>query len=125
MKVMVTGDRGYIGAILVPMLIENDHEVIGFDVGYFTNNLLEDYSDEYEKITKDLRDIDKDHLSGVDAIIHLAALNEIQRADYVVLVILAGIANRFWNHDVSGKVNNGVELPGLHQPLHRLAVPRV
>ena len=43
MKIMVTGDRGYIGAVLVSMLKEKGHEVIGYDSGYFLDNLLESY----------------------------------------------------------------------------------
>ena len=42
MKIMVTGDRGYIGSILIPMLKAKNYEVIGCDSGYFANNLLED-----------------------------------------------------------------------------------
>lgn len=75
MKVMVTGDQGYIGAVLVPMLMDKGYKVIGFDAGYFVESLLEEYDDGYEKIAKDLRDIDKEDLRGVDAIIHLAGLS--------------------------------------------------
>ena len=57
MKIMVTGDRGYIGAVLVPMLKQKNYDVVGFDSGYFTENLLEEFNDLYPKITKDLRDL--------------------------------------------------------------------
>ena len=72
---MVTGDRGYIGSVLVPLLLLEGHEVIGLDCGYFSDNLLVDYREEYKKITKDLRDINKADLKDVEAIIHLAALS--------------------------------------------------
>jgi len=75
MRIMVTGDQGYIGAVLVPMLLKKGYEVVGFDSGYFTENLLEKYNDGYQKITKDLRDVDKTDLSDVHAIIHLAGLS--------------------------------------------------
>lgn len=35
MKIMVTGDQGYIGAILVPMLQAKGYEVVGYDAGFF------------------------------------------------------------------------------------------
>ncbi|MCW8901351.1 MAG: NAD(P)-dependent oxidoreductase [Gammaproteobacteria bacterium] len=75
MKIMVTGDRGYIGAVLVPMLKEKKYEVIGYDSGYFTENLLEKFDEDYQKITKDLRDFEIKDLEGVDGIIHLSGLS--------------------------------------------------
>jgi len=75
MKVMVTGERGYIGSVLVPILKEKGYEVVGYDSGYFSENLLEQFDEDYLKITKDIRDITREDLKGVDAIIHLAGLS--------------------------------------------------
>ena len=72
---MVTGDRGYIGSALVPILRKKNYNVVGYDSGYFSENLVDSYSDEYQKITKDIRDISEDDLHGVDGIIHLAGLS--------------------------------------------------
>jgi nucleoside-diphosphate-sugar epimerase len=35
MKVLVTGHKGYIGSVLVPMLLERGHEVSGLDSDLF------------------------------------------------------------------------------------------
>ena len=75
MRIMVTGDRGYIGAVLVSILKEKGYEVVGYDAGYFTDNLLEQVDENYLKITKDIRDIKNKDLEGVDVIIHLAGLS--------------------------------------------------
>jgi nucleoside-diphosphate-sugar epimerase len=75
MKILVTGDRGYIGSVLVPMLIEKSYTVVGYDSGFFSDNLLECYDDQYLQITKDLRDIKIEDLNGIDGIIHLAGLS--------------------------------------------------
>ena len=75
MKVMVTGERGYIGAVLMPILKEKGYEVVGYDSGYFSENLLEQFDEDYLKITKDIRDITREDLKGVNAIIHLAGLS--------------------------------------------------
>jgi nucleoside-diphosphate-sugar epimerase len=72
---MVTGDRGYIGSVLVPMLKDKDYEVVGYDSGYFSDNLLKEYDEHYQKITKDIRDISKEDLKKIDGIIHLAGLS--------------------------------------------------
>lgn len=75
MKIMVTGDRGYIGAILVPMLKVKGYNVVGYDSGYFSENKLEELDEDYTKITKDIRDFSKEDLNGVEGIIHLAGLS--------------------------------------------------
>jgi nucleoside-diphosphate-sugar epimerase len=77
MRVLVTGHRGYIGTVMVPMLLEAGHEVTGYD------------SDLYERcslaiggsiaavpsLRKDVRDATLSDLAGFDAVIHLAALS--------------------------------------------------
>ena len=35
MRVLVDGDRGYIGAVLVPLFREAGHEVVGLDAGWY------------------------------------------------------------------------------------------
>lgn len=72
---MVTGHKGYIGGVLVPMLMEKNYDVIGYDSGYFSENLLDDSKDDCWCITKDIRDVEPDDLRGVDSIIHLAGLS--------------------------------------------------
>ena len=72
---MVTGERGYIGSVLVPLLKDKGYKVVGYDSGYFSENLLEQFDEDYLKKTKDIRDITKEDLEGVDAIIHLAGLS--------------------------------------------------
>jgi len=104
MKIMVTGDRGYIGAVLVPMLKQQNYKVIGFDSGYFTENLLEEYDDIYPKITKDLRDIQIEDLNDVDGVVHLAGLSNdplgefspklTEKINYAATIRLAKLAQK-------------------------------
>ncbi len=82
MRIMVTGDQGYIGAVLVPMLMNKEYEVIGYDTGFFSENLLKPLEEDYKKIKKDIRDIDKSDLDGVDVIIHLAGLSNDPLGDF-------------------------------------------
>ena len=35
MRVLVTGDRGYIGQVLVPMFQAAGHDVVGLDAGWY------------------------------------------------------------------------------------------
>ncbi len=73
-KVLVTGDRGYIGSVLIPLLLEKNYKVTGFDTDFFKKEILP-ISNSYTKITKDIRTISEADLKGIDAIIHLSALS--------------------------------------------------
>lgn len=75
MKVLLTGHRGYIGAVAVPMLQEAGHEVTGFDTGFFDGCDFGQPASSIPEIRKDLRDLSVSDLSGFDAVIHLAALS--------------------------------------------------
>lgn len=74
-KILVTGDRGYIGATLIPLLIERKYKVIGLDVNFFKKSLDCKETTHYKKLIKDVRDVEERDLKGVYAIIHLSALS--------------------------------------------------
>lgn len=75
MRVLVTGNRGYIGSVLCKKLSQEGFCVTGLDTNFYQGcNFLDlDYS--LKQISKDIRNITKDDLLGVDAVIHLAALS--------------------------------------------------
>ena len=75
MKVLITGHRGYIGAILVPMVRDAGHEVVGLDNGLFTNGNLGRAPEEIPSFDMDVRDVTVDHLRSFDAVIHLAGIS--------------------------------------------------
>jgi nucleoside-diphosphate-sugar epimerase len=74
-SVLVTGDRGYIGSVLVERLAQMKFSVCGLDTGYFSQNIVMPVFESYRQVTKDIRDISADDIAGFDAIIHLAALS--------------------------------------------------
>ena len=75
MNVLVTGYSGYIGAVLVPMLLEANHKVTGIDTEFFAGCDFDGGLAAVPALRKDLRDLSVGDLQGFDAVIHLAALS--------------------------------------------------
>jgi nucleoside-diphosphate-sugar epimerase len=75
MKILLTGHKGYIGAVAAPILRSAGHEVVGLDSDLFAGCDFGDPSLKVPEICKDLRDVTTADLSGFDAVVHLAALS--------------------------------------------------
>jgi nucleoside-diphosphate-sugar epimerase len=75
MRVMVTGNLGYIGSVLVSVLMKQNYDVVGFDSGYFEDCVLGEWQAPPRQILKDIRHAGIDDFSGIDAVIHLAGLS--------------------------------------------------
>ena len=81
MKIVVTGNMGYVGPGLVKTLRHNhpDAELVGVDLGYFghcltgAERLPESLLD--RQVIADVRDVDAEVLAGADAVVHLAAIS--------------------------------------------------
>ena len=39
-KIIITGNLGYVGSVLTDYLIKKNYEVVGFDLGWFKNDLV-------------------------------------------------------------------------------------
>lgn len=75
MKVLVTGHLGYIGTVMMPLLHQAGHEVVGLDTDLFGQCTFGNEPAEFPELRKDLRDITPADLEGFDAVIHLAGLS--------------------------------------------------
>src|SRR5882672_3160570 len=75
MRILVTGHKGYIGTVMVPMLLGAGHEVFGLDSDLFERCTFSPGMHEVSETRLDLRDVQAKHLEGFDAIAHLAALS--------------------------------------------------
>lgn len=81
MKILITGNMGYIGPCLVKHLRRTNAAatLIGVDIGYFAHCLTS--NDMFPECRVDLqyfadiRKLDPDILKGVDAVVHLAAIS--------------------------------------------------
>lgn len=76
MRVLVAGDRGYIGAVLVPFLRAAGHEVDGLDLGLYEGcDLGPGPEDLGSRAPVDIRDAPSVDLGRYDAVACLAALS--------------------------------------------------
>lgn len=76
MRVLVTGSEGYIGAVLVPVLVGRGHDVVGLDTGFYLGGRL--YHDRHDKpptLARDIRHVTVDDVAAFDAVVHLAELS--------------------------------------------------
>jgi nucleoside-diphosphate-sugar epimerase len=82
MRVLVTGNNGYIGTVLGPMLLARGHEVIGLDTDLYKRCTFTGELPDVETMRMDVRDVKVHHVEGFDAIIHLAGLSNDPLGDY-------------------------------------------
>jgi len=75
MNVLLTGHKGYIGAVAGPILRAAGHTVTGLDSDLFAGCDFGDGPPEIREMRKDIRDVSRRELEGFDAVVHLAALS--------------------------------------------------
>lgn len=75
MRILVAGDRGYLGAVIGPFLQRAGHHVVGLDAGWYDGCDFGPIGASYEQRTGDIRDAGVDDLRGFDAVINLAAIS--------------------------------------------------
>ena len=76
MHVLVTGSKGYIGAVLTCMMKEVGFDVVGLDSDLYEQCTFGQWTDAVPLVRKDIRDVEAPDLEGFDAIVHLAGLSD-------------------------------------------------
>jgi nucleoside-diphosphate-sugar epimerase len=78
-RVLVTGGAGYVGAVLVPKLLERGHHVRVLDLYLYGTDVFDAVKDHprLEQVKGDLRDLAQVEfaVAGCDAVIHLACIS--------------------------------------------------
>jgi nucleoside-diphosphate-sugar epimerase len=75
-RVLISGDGGYIGTVLVPFFRAAGHDVAGLDLGLYEGCDLGPAPESAASFTPvDMRDVTPEQLTGYDAVVCLAALS--------------------------------------------------
>lgn len=76
MRVLVTGHHGYVGSVLVPMLLARGHEITGVDTFLYKGSTFGSLPEfPISTIRKDIRDLEEHDLQDFQVVIHLAGLS--------------------------------------------------
>jgi nucleoside-diphosphate-sugar epimerase len=75
MRVLVTGNLGFIGTLMVPVLQRAGHEVVGLDSDFYAASTFGGGLPPVQQIRGDIRDVNPSDLAGFEAVVHLAALS--------------------------------------------------
>jgi nucleoside-diphosphate-sugar epimerase len=75
MKILVTGNLGYVGTTTTEYLKNQGYEVVGLDSGFYRECLLVPLENKIITKNKDIRDVEISDFAGIDAVVHLAALS--------------------------------------------------
>jgi nucleoside-diphosphate-sugar epimerase len=73
-RILVTGAGGYIGTVLVPVLLDEGHRVRAVDRFFFGRHLLKEH-DRLDVVVNDTRRLQADDFEDVEAVIDLAAIS--------------------------------------------------
>jgi nucleoside-diphosphate-sugar epimerase len=87
MRVLITGHKGYIGTVMVPMFQAEGFDVRGLDNDLFDGCIFGDPMmwggiPDVPYGRKDIRDVELSDLRGVDAVVHLCALSNDPLGDF-------------------------------------------
>ncbi len=81
-KILVTGGAGYVGAVLVPKLLERGYEVRVLDKLIFGDEPIKKVKDKIELIKGDTRTAGPEIMDGIYAVIHLAGFSTDPTSQY-------------------------------------------
>ncbi|WP_250124490.1 SDR family oxidoreductase [Chroococcidiopsis sp. CCMEE 29] len=82
MRILLTGHKGYIGTVMVPMLLTEGHQLVGLDSDLFEQSTFGEGIQSIPELKKDIRDVELSDLDGFDAVIHLAGLSNDPLGDF-------------------------------------------
>ncbi len=76
MRILVTGTEGYLGSLLAPLLMQEGHDLLAVDTGFYKSGwLFHGAAVTPRTLNKDIRQITREDLAGIEAVVHMAELS--------------------------------------------------
>lgn len=73
-KILITGNKGYVGVLLCELLKKNNHYVKGVDVNWFTKK-KQNIKFVDDQLNFGIDKLENKHFKGIDCVVHLAAIS--------------------------------------------------
>jgi len=74
-RVLITGHRGFIGTVMVPLVLDAGIDVVGMDTDFYRDCTFGRPLADIPAIVRDIREAELADVEGFDAVVHLAALS--------------------------------------------------
>jgi nucleoside-diphosphate-sugar epimerase len=75
MRILVTGNLGYVGSHLTDLLVKSGHKIVGCDLSLFPEAVCGELVEPLEQWRCDFRELNESSLTNIDAIAHLAGIS--------------------------------------------------
>jgi len=83
LNLLITGGGGYLGCVLIPLLLERGHNITCMDKLFFGEDPLKSFLDKIEFIKEDIRTFNPSILDEIDVCVNLAAISQPDQAEVI------------------------------------------
>jgi len=83
LNLLITGGGGYLGCVLIPLLLEQGHNITCMDKLFFGEEPLKSFIDEIKFLKEDIRTFNPSILDDIDVCVNLAAISQPDQAGVI------------------------------------------
>ncbi|MFX1435251.1 MAG: NAD-dependent epimerase/dehydratase family protein [Promethearchaeota archaeon] len=83
MNLLITGGGGYLGCVLIPLLLEQGHNITCMDKLFFGEDPLKSFIDDIKFLKEDIRTFNPSILDDIDICVNLAAISQPDQAEVI------------------------------------------
>ncbi len=83
LNILITGGGGYLGCVLIPLLLNQGHNITCIDKLFFGEDPLKSFIDEIKFLKEDIRTFNPSILDEIDVCVNLAAISQPDQAGVI------------------------------------------